>query len=214
MIVKNWHIIKIIPIKGWQITESNRGMVVAQGPHGKILLGFWVPVRTPDDFMVQMTHQYPIVAPFSDPVTAYKNIAPQYIQSQSLSQGQTPPKASFRVIESSLIQYEGNMQTAFTLADEYYAYSNGQTTNNRILLRATVGRTDLTKWVFYFSVVGSPLETFVQNLPVLWEIWQSWKTDDRIFQQRMDQAIRDMNEANRIFQEGMQAQSQAKEETI
>ncbi len=198
---------------GWQLS-ANQGNVAAEGPQGKLSFGFWVPVRTPDDFMVQMTRQYPIVAPFSDPVTAYQMIAPQYVRHSYLTQGMTPPEASFHVIESSSIQYEGTMQTALILADEYYAYSNGQSSRMRNLLRVSVARTDATQWIFYFSVVGSPPETFAQNLPILWEIWQSWKTDDRVFQQRMNQAMRDLNEASRIFQEGMQAQSQAMDRAL
>ena len=78
---------------------------------------------------------------------------------------------------------------------------NGKTVTVRSLALIDMIPTSQGQWAFYISGVGCPAETFDKDLPTLLEIWKSWKTDDRVFQARLQKAAESMKATARILQD-------------
>jgi hypothetical protein len=60
--------------------------------------------------------------------------------------------------------------------------------------------TGIGQWLYYTSTVSAPSAHFARDLPVLLEIWKSWKVDDRVFQERLQKALESLRECHRIVQ--------------
>jgi hypothetical protein len=65
--------------------------------------------------------------------------------------------------------------------------------------------------MYYVSRVMAPDTIFAHDLPVMLEMWQTWKTSDAVYQQRMNEAIANMNEAHRLFEEAMEYRERVSE---
>jgi len=72
--------------------------------------------------------------------------------------------------------------------------------NNEAIAEVLTSSEGGGKWMYYYSGVQSSQGTFNQNLPTLMRIWQSWKTDDHIFQERLMNAANSLRECGRIIQ--------------
>jgi hypothetical protein len=69
------------------------------------------------------------------------------------------------------------------------------------------------QWLYAESNVASRAEDFGRNLPVLTEIWNSAETAGWVAQERLDNAIKSLREANEIRSQTARRQEEARERT-
>jgi hypothetical protein len=91
-------------------------------------------------------------------------------------------------------------QSAYVLFDADFT-QGGKTVQHRTLAWVYMfAKLDLT-WEIYYSSATSPAASFEKNLPVMLDVWQSWKVDDKVFAERMREALSSMKECSRIVRE-------------
>jgi hypothetical protein len=127
----------------------------------------------------------------------------QFNQQVAWQTGQViPPFRVVRILEQSPTEYPGG-QAAFLLSELDIGLEPQAQRYRGLSLVITVP-VSYGMWMFYNSTVASPADSFSQNLPVLLEIWQSWKVSDHVFRQRLQSALQSMRETHRILQEANQ----------
>ncbi|MBN2093046.1 hypothetical protein JW964_25710, partial [candidate division KSB1 bacterium] len=199
---------------GWQITDSNaQGMLSASGPHGTLAFGLYFIIYTPT-YMFAAIDQRIVVAAYCDPVSAFQNVLPRAIQKYLYEmQGKQAPQLNSQIIEATKI--EGSVgQSAMIHFAVQIQEPNRVSEQFKGLARVITAPTGADQWLLYYSEIRSPANSFNENLPVLWEIWTSWKTSEKVFQQRIDNALKSLNEANQIYQQAMQERDRVMEDAF
>ncbi len=168
---------------GWRITAGQKGSCDVAGPAGEFLsLGAAAPVwTTPAARMAGL-----LVAPYSDPVTALRNLSPQ-IAGIAARMGQ-PPSTLVRIIETTPTAAPSG-QAALMLYETSYA---GRPYLNLAWIMTSV--TGAQNWLFYFSGVSAPSGQFARELPLLRAIWQSFSVSAGELQRRLDDAMQKMEQ--------------------
>jgi len=200
---------------GWQIVDSNKeGWVIARGPHGSVSFGFYFYIYTPAHLAAPMNPNL-VIAQYCDPMTAFKNVLPEAIQKVFYQMnGQPAPQFNNQIIEATPVSGPPGSQAAMIHCDVQIIQPDGTRKHNRGLATVVTAPTGMAQWMLYYSEVCSPATSFNENLPVLWEIWKSWKTSDAVFQQRIDNALKSLNEANQIYQQAMQERERVMEDAF
>jgi len=191
---------------GWQILDSNaQGMLYARGPQGSVTFGLYFNIYTPE-YMFAAIDPRIAVAAYCDPVSAFKNVLPlAYAKYLYQANGATPPQMDLQVIEAAPMNIPPPGQAALIHCDVTTIQADGIRKHNHGLSYVMTAMTGVNQWLLYYSEVCAPATTFNQNLPVLWEIWKSWKTSDTVFQKRIDDTLKSMRETNQIYQEAIGA---------
>ncbi|MBN1352928.1 hypothetical protein JXJ21_26295 [candidate division KSB1 bacterium] len=201
--------------EGWQILDSNaQGMLYAKGPQGSVTFGLYFNIYTPTHLFATIDQRM-VVAAYCDPVSAFRNVFPQAI-SKYLYQaaGLTAPQMEIKVIESAPMNYPPPGQAALINCEVKSTQSDGTRKHTRGLAAVITAPTGMTQWLLYYSEIASPASSFDENFPILWEIWKSWKTSSKVFQQRIDDALKSMSETNRNYQQAMQERDRVMEDTF
>ncbi|RMG51973.1 MAG: hypothetical protein D6723_09620 [Acidobacteria bacterium] len=192
--------------RGWRITGAYQGMVDAQGPDGMaVSLGAAFQVFTPAGVQGPFgPMQYPLVAPYSDPVTAVRVLLPQFVRFQRMMGQPVVPMRWVRLIEQAPApgMLPGG-QSAF-LHYEMDVGAGPEMRRYQCLSLIGTAPVSYQSWMYYISSVAAPKEVFKRNLPLLLEIWQSWKVSDRVLKQRLQNALQSMGEAHRIYRQATQ----------
>lgn len=190
--------------RGWQIVSANKGMVEAKGEQGGVAFGLYVPVVTPE--AVQLFLQQSgvpasmvnlVSASYSNPQTALQDLFPQFSKIAEQSGGE--PMRLVRFMDNIPIQGTPNSQAAYL----YYEWESGRPgtiQKYQTLAMVIIAPLSTDQWFFYASSVTAPSATFLRDLPVLIEIWKSWKVADWVHTERLMQAIRSHQEAFEIQQ--------------
>ena len=167
--------------------SSNNGAVSGQGPQGSFDFGLAVQVYTPE-----AAAQYPVRPPL---VSAYGDPGREL---QELS-------AQMRIVEAP-----DNIQIIERTPIPWWTSGVGEMLHLQGVVQGKprdwvalvlTSPTGVGVWQYYYSGVASEQADFSKNLPVLLRIWQSWKTDDRVFQERLMRAAESMQACSRIIRE-------------
>jgi hypothetical protein len=178
---------------GWQVTSAQNGMVSAAGPEGTVDLGIWGVVFTPQAAASWYTRP-PLVAPYGDPAVALREVFNQFAAlGRQLGQSSVPRWG--QVIDQTPTPWPTG-KGAFI----HYEWTNNGQRWQSVALVLMSPNGDGT-YTYYSSTVSSPADRFARNLPVLQEIWSSWKVSDRVLRQRLANALQSMRETSRIYQE-------------
>jgi hypothetical protein len=178
---------------GWKITGANSGMVSAEGPEGNVDLGIWFQVYTPQA-AAMLYARPPIVAPYTEPARAIRVVAEQ-VWAVSARQGM-PRGRWVRLIDQKPTPW-ANGKAAF-VHFEYEIAGHGRFQSVALAAMMPLGD---GSWIAYSSSVAAPSARFARSLPVLQEIWASWKVSDHVFRQRLTNALNSMKETHRIYQQ-------------
>lgn len=184
--------------EGWQLNPIN-AMVSGWGPQGSVDLGIWVTLNTPASAAQLAQFGIPPgpVVEYGDPVNALEVMARVYVESlggrlkklhvidRAPAPG-FPGKSGWFHVESE-ISKDGKTEKTQTLA----LISLTPLADGRVL--------------YYSSSVTAPAKTFARDLPVLLEIWNSWKVSDAVFQKRIQAALESMKATHRIIQDVYEA---------
>ena len=174
---------------GWTAQPDN-GAVGGSGPEGTFDFGRAMEVYTPEAaayYAAPYGARAPLVAAFGDPGRELQELWAQFKLVSSPDDIQIVERASLPWWTSGpgeVLHIRGPI--------------NGG--NNEAIAEVLTSSEGGGKWMYYYSGVQSSQGTFNQNLPTLMRIWQSWKTDDHIFQERLMNAANSLRECGRIIQ--------------
>ena len=186
---------------GWHMTDCVNGAMDIVGPNKQVMaLGLAFPI-----FSIQMPGSKPgSVAPYMDPVHA---IMFYEAGMNTIKMQQTPVSWYGKLIEQTPVQNPGG-QGIYALQE-----SNNEAGHRKGLMLMMTSQMTSEEWLLYTSYAVSDASTFSQDLPVMMKIWASWKVDDRLYQQRMQQALATMKETSNILQSTIDNQMHAYDNT-
>jgi hypothetical protein len=172
---------------GWQVTGCVNGALDIVGPNKQVVeLGLAYPI-----FSSPMPGSKPgSVAPYMNPTQAMMFLESGF-NYDTMRSG--PPDKFGRLIETTPAP-NPNGQGMYALQE----VDNNQG-HRKVLALVLTSQVGGNEWLLYTSYVAADANTFAQDLPTMLKIWGSWKVDDRLYQQRMQQALANMKETNNIL---------------
>ena len=219
----NWHVASIpdgsgqlrVP-DGWQVTGGQKGMVDVTGPHGSSAnLGTWAPIMTPAAVQGMPITPQMVVAPYCSPEDALEQVVPRMMAAVAAQGFAVPTLQNVKVLEKQALDWftapgtaGGDAKLIFWQADCTLA---GQTAKAYSLSLIYTAPIDMTQWLYYSSSVTAPAEHFAEDLPLLLGIWQSWKVDDRVFAERLQNAANSMRQVGEIIRSTTDNRTRAQE---
>jgi hypothetical protein len=176
--------------QGWRVVASGKGTVDLAGPNNEsISLGAAAPVYTQAPRLPGMPANYVLSGPCCDPVRAMAVLTPQF--SAMMVKSGYPAIQFVRVLDAQPTQSPVNGgQAAFIFSDMTLG---GRPTQQFSWVMAAP--TGYGQWVYYISAVSAPTELFSSAAPTLLAIWKSYSTNPAVFAERIDNAIKSMNQA-------------------
>lgn len=183
---------------GYRILAASQGGVDIVGAEGQMCsMGAAIPVITPQGAQGMFANQLLFVAPYGDPATSLVRLFP-IISRVTQMQGM-PAIALVRIVEQTPAAFPGG-QAAF-IHYEFDRGNGGRTVREEAVSLIITAPTGPTSWLFYCSNVSTPQERFAQDLPVLMQIWASWKVSDSVYQKRLIGAMQSMRDCNKIMRD-------------
>ncbi|HEX4055285.1 MAG TPA: hypothetical protein VHX86_13560 [Tepidisphaeraceae bacterium] len=205
---------------GWKITSSsNVGAVAVTGPGRQdVSLGLGLEVVTPDSMAAATQRQLSyggqvnpamrlLVAPYTAPVDALKNLTPQ-LSEMSQSRG-GPSIVLDQILETETVPAQlpgGQAQRIYFSSDHS---QNGQTVHRRAWAQMECYPVGSGTWGIYCSEVSSPDASFDRDLPTMVAIAKSWKLNDSVVQQHTQQNIAAQNQRFAAFEQSMREKQDA-----
>jgi len=186
---------------GWRITGTNaQGAVDAAGPDGSgVSLGIYFPVFS------ALQGPYPLKAPYMGPVQAVKVLSPRILAQSHVVLN------DLRILEAAPAGWytpvPGGQAAMIVWQSDVTA--GGKRLRFKGLALVLTAPIDYSQWMYYYSTVHAPVESFDRMLPVLMEIWCSWKIDDAVFRRRLRSAAQSLRTVRRIYQEAAAYRSRA-----
>ena len=194
---------------GWVITFAQKGTASAKGPHGSIERAVALPAKTRAgaaqySALVEAATGRPapwpgFVADPGDPlmvlqaVHAYFNLVSQRTGSPAVN--------ILRIIEVvPATPPPGYVQAAYIDYEIGCAGERGRTIRYQATSNVSMDGT----WLVYYTYVASPLESFPQNLPILFGIWGSSRTAQHVIAEKLDEAMRSLKEVGEIYRQTAQ----------
>lgn len=205
---------------GWQITSANRGTMEAQGPHGRAVVAFAVPVLTRAAaaqklaYQRQITSQIGVALPEAQPLVADPTepgealVAVNAQLSALHQQLGLPASRILRVIQSTPLPSRGVMPSKVGLV--HFEFEEGGVVL-QALAYVILGLVDPEQWMYWHTAVGAPTACFAQNLSTLVRIASAARIADHIIQENLSRAAETLREAQEIRWKTYQ-NSQASEE--
>ncbi|MGH7969763.1 MAG: hypothetical protein ACREIC_13650, partial [Limisphaerales bacterium] len=195
----------------WKLTQSTTlGSVVAEGPNGQnVGLGIGAEVVDPNSFIAAQVRAAGtmLVAPYSDPVTALKNLAPQLSQMSQRKGG--PALQLDKIISTSPAKAQlPNGQAAWILS-RWIKVSNGKSEAVRELSVLECYPVGNLAWGLYASYGSGPEATFDRDLVTMMQIAKTWKLNNQMVMNNSQQMINAQNRSFAAFEQSMKAKNDA-----
>jgi hypothetical protein len=196
---------------GYRITGANKGAVDIVGPEGQsVELGLAYPVNTPQVEQAWLAQQAQIgmqPRPSGLPVAPFPQSAAQAVQVMLPNLNRAIAAAGGNPLEIVHIDDLGQIPNAAGVGGMLHIVAD-QTDRQRnrtrfhslaYVLASAIGD---GRWLYYYSYVSAPESTFERDVPVMTQIWASWKVDDRVLRERLAKAAENFREANEIQARG------------
>jgi hypothetical protein len=178
--------------QGWRVTFAGKGSVDISGPAGEEMsLGAAAPVYYRQPWGAPPG--YVLVGPCCDPVRAMAALVPQI--SAGMQRMGRPPFRLVRVLEvqpTQPVSYGG--QAAFVLSELDVAGHPA-----RGFAWVSAAPAGMEQWVYYTSGVAAPADRFNLELPTMLAIWKSYSINPAVFQERLDNAARNMKQIGQMI---------------
>jgi hypothetical protein len=214
--------------KDWKILSSAQGTLVAMSAAEGSDLGMAVelgqafPVQTPEGF-AKVTlpagpngpmdrRNYP-VALQGDPAQAMESLLNGFFSSYSEMKGGPPLRFGRLIVAESVPPAISNAQSAYL----YFQSERGKppaAQARQSLALITTAPLSQDTWMFYYSMVSAPAETFFRDLPILEEIWRSWRAADWVHAGRITAALDSQKAAGGIWRAYYESQQQLGPRTL
>jgi len=174
---------------GWNV-QPNNGAVGGTGPQGTFDFGQAMEVYTPEAaayYAQPYGARAPLVSAYGDPGRELQELWAQFKI--------VPAPDDIQIIERTPLPW-------WTSGAGELLHVRGPIngSDTECVAEVLTSQEGGGKWMYYYSGVASSASAFNQNLPTLMKIWQSWKTDDHIFQERLMNAANSLRECGRIIQ--------------
>jgi hypothetical protein len=182
--------------QAWRVTSTGKGSVDLAGPRGEMMsLGAAAPVYSRAPRVPGMPANYVLVAPCCDPVRAMVTLFPQVA---ALARRTGLPSMQFvKVVEVHPVEWP-NAQAAYVLSD---LNIGGRGSRGFNLVAAMHGYGD--PWTYYTSGVSAPADVFQDEFSTMLRVWKSYSVNPAVFQERLDNAVKAMNESWQLLRAGM-----------
>jgi hypothetical protein len=194
--------------RGWRITGAANGAVDVVGPEGQqIDLGIAFPVNSPQAEQAWMQSQIAagirptpsgqIVAPIPrDCVEAVRGMVPVMNRAAAAKGGPQTELVSVAPIE-------GMPNTAASAALHIVAdIGDGRNkVRTHSMAHVQVSAIGDGRWLFYYSTVAAPEAIFARDVPVMAQIWASWKVSDAVLRERLAKAAESVRGTNALVAE-------------
>jgi hypothetical protein len=204
----------------WKIVSaSNIGSVSLAGPAGQsISLGAGFEVVTPNSMGAAVQNQLAasgqltpatrmLVAPFTGPQDALKNLSPQL---SDMSQSRGGPGIDLdEIMQSTPVQAELPGGQAARINFRTTHSLNGQALHYRAWGQIECYPIGNGTWGLFASVITGPDRSFDVDLPLMIEISQSWKLDNAVLGQHTQQDVAASNARFCAFEHSMQEKEDA-----
>jgi hypothetical protein len=195
----------------WTLKQSTQlGSVVATGPNGQeIGLGVGAEVVDPHSFIAAQVRANGtmLVAPYSDPVTALRNLAPQI---SSMSQRAGGPAITLdKIISSSPAQAQIPGAQAAWITCALTKGTGPQAVKAREIVLLECYPLGQWAWGIYTSYALAPESNYDRDLPVMLQIANSWKLNDSVVMDNSRQMINAQNRSFAAFENSMKEKSAA-----
>ncbi|MGA2443639.1 MAG: hypothetical protein ABSH08_22015, partial [Tepidisphaeraceae bacterium] len=208
-----------IPPK-WKITSaSNIGSVFVEGPAQQaVSLGLGMEVLTPDSMGASVQNQLAasgqltpvmriLVAPFTGPTEALKNLTPQLSE---MSQARGGPAIRLdQILQADPVQPQFPSGQAARIYYKTTQSLNGQSTVFRAWVQLECYPVGNGMWGIYACTVSGPDSTFDANLPIMLDIAKSWKLNDAVVAQHSQQNIAASNARFQAFEQSQKEKQDA-----
>jgi hypothetical protein len=145
-----------------------------------------------------------MMGPYLTPVPAFSFFV-NYFTRVNLQQGLNFNNIPGRVLESREVPAPMPGGRGAYLLQEIS--SNGKPTKAFALVYTAPNL--MTGWTLYTSYVSAPAEYFDREFGDMMRIWGSWKVDDRVYIQQMQQTLESMNATRSILAGGTERQMHA-----
>jgi hypothetical protein len=209
----------------WKITgATNIGSVFVQGPaQQSVSLGLDLEVVAPDSMEASVQNQLAasgqltpamrmLVAPYTGPVEALKNLTPQL---SNLSQAHGGPAISLdQILQSNPVQAQFPNGQAARIYYRSTQSLNGRSTHLRAWAQMECYSVGNGVWGVYACSVGGPDSTFDRDLPVMLDISKSWKLNDAVVAQHSRQNIAASNARFQAFEQSQKEKQDAFDEYL
>lgn len=180
---------------GWNASFAQKGAIDANGPQGWLSFGAARTVFTPEGAAGWYARP-PLVAPFTNPLQAMQDMIPQDNAYARQTGGWVTEE--WKAIETSPTDYP-NGQAAFIHGEGTVAHPDGRRMRVRNLTLVVIAPIDATQWMYYLSQIGAPAEQWAASLPLLMQVWATWKISDQEIKGRLDKARDTMREIGEIM---------------
>jgi hypothetical protein len=178
---------------GWRVTGTNaQGAVDATCPDGSgVSLGIYFPVFS------ALQGPYPLKAPYMGPVQAVKVLTPRILAQSHVVVN------DLRILEAAPAGWYTPVPRgqAAMIVWQSDVTAGGKRLRFKGLSLVLTAPIDYSQWMYYYSTVHAPAESFDRMLPVLMEIWYSWKIDDAVFRRRLRSAAQSLRTVQKIYQD-------------
>jgi hypothetical protein len=184
---------------GWKVDGITKGIVGVSGPHKEYVeLGYTFFVNT-----VRLPGSQGMVSRYLEPVPAFA----YFVNANSTVtgfDGVTVHQSLGRLIASKAVPPP--MQAG------QGAYILQELTVNGVLYKVYAlvytAPLQMAGWTLYTSYVAAPASLFDSEFGDMMRIWASWKVDDRVYQEQMQQTLQSMAETRAILSDTSSAQRQ------
>lgn len=180
---------------GWNASFARKGAIDANGPQGWLSFGAARTVFTPEGAAGWYARP-PLVAPYTNPLQAMQDMIPQDNAYARQSGGWVTEE--WKAIEQSPTEYPGG-QAAFIHGEGTIAHPDGRRMRVRNLTLVVIAPIDASQWMYYISQIGSTAEQWPASLPVLMQIWATWKVSDQELRGRLDKARETLREIGELM---------------
>jgi len=180
---------------GWKVTACVQGTMQILGPRGEyVQLG---------DIAFVATQALPgtqgLVSPYLGPVPAF-TLFTNYATRMNLAAGVKLNNVPGKVVESKAVQAPMQGGEGAYMLQEMTV--NG--TPYKVYALVYTARLPLSGWQFYTSYVAAPSSVFAGEFGDMMRIWSSWKVDDAVYQQIMQQTLQTMQSTSDMINHSTQ----------
>lgn len=185
---------------GWRITGTTQGIVSVEGPHKEYVelgLIFFVATQA-------LPGAKGMVSRYLDPVPAFTYFV-NYNSTVKAQDGSTIHQSPGRVLESKAVPAPMQGGKGAYLLQEITVNGVPYKLYGLVYTAPMV----MSGWTFYTSYVAAPASVFDAEFADMMRMWASWKVDDRVYQQLMQQTMESMNATRDILQGSQERQMHA-----
>jgi hypothetical protein len=184
---------------GWKVDAITKGIVAVSGPHKEYVeLGYTFFINT-----VRLPGSVGMVSPYLEPVAAF---------AFSVRANSTVTGFDGITVHQTIGRLIASKSVPAPMQGGKGAYLLQELTVNNVLYKVYAlvytAPLPMAGWTLYTSYVAAPASVFDSEFGDMMRMWASWKVDDRVYQEQIQQTLQSMAETRAILSDTSSAQRQ------